>query len=409
MALWGRINYIDIMKISVRSVCNSIYGRKDNFGINRQNCGESSRTGGNNLFENNKDIVSFKSIKQLKKYDEELICFCCNKKMIPSRIYSEIQKISDKFESYSFDSDFMIQKMSQDDYTRKIVSILSEWKSRMRPVEKTVFSRIEKLNKRYPEKSLSELMRILRPKHLSKLETVQGKVLDNIDSLSYSLSVTARQKLQQFIKETRQIIADENDSDPFKRGMFIYKLHREIDNFGEKDKIKASKIIKIAKTIPNSSNSISAFVVKYSGYRTRLVDEVPVKEERSTREIAQRLIYRSIATDEHLVAQHPPEGFEKGLTIPDNLVRECRGCNEKRGNMELHLWVKSHYQMIKNAQKYVDKVIVIINDNVIEKLHDYPLRISKTLDINTTDPEKLKEGIVDGLIKINVPAIKEFN
>ena len=62
-------------------------------------------------------------------------------------------------------------------------------------------------------------------------------------------------------------------------------------------------MLKIAKTLPTSSSSVNAFIVKYSQpYKIKYVDGELIKTVRDSEELGLRLISPALATDEHIHA-----------------------------------------------------------------------------------------------------------
>ncbi len=82
-------------------------------------------------------------------------------------------------------------------------------------------------------------MLIMRPEHLKTLETKQIPILNEINLLAKELSPDSTKKIKALIKETKAVIIDELDEDPFKRKVFLQKLNLLIskspktDNFSK--------------------------------------------------------------------------------------------------------------------------------------------------------------------------------
>lgn len=294
------------------------------------------------------------------------------------------------------------RKLTPLEFNSRVINLLEDYEDKMRPVEKQVFSKLKDLHKLNREKSLSDLIFLMRPEHLKKLEIVQFKILDDINILAKNLPLESRQKIKDFTKATRNIIIDEFDEDPFKRRIFLKKINDLAATLPKSETI--TKILDKASTMPNSFDNESAFIVKYSGktLRNKIKDGNKIYERRSSKEIGKRLLSTAVVSIEHVFPTNPVKGRPKGSDDPKKLVLECAGCNNPRASIEGYKWAKMHPEIIKNSQKQIDIIIDHINNGRIKNYEWYPSEIGKTLETEFTD---IQTGEV--LIKIDTSKLKK--
>ncbi|MFA7657871.1 MAG: hypothetical protein WCY19_00385 [Candidatus Gastranaerophilaceae bacterium] len=261
------------------------------------------------------------------------------------------------------------------EYNKKLIDILNPFESNMHDIEHEIFKQLKDLSLKSPQKSLQELLLLMRPEHMEILKTKQFKILDEVHSMADDLPYQIRNKIKNLVDENKALIIEENDEDPFKRKKFLAILYAVTNPFPKIDKI--DKILEIASSIPTSQNNLSAFVVKYSGKTYRKNSNGKIY--RTPQEISQRLISTSVSTNEHVFPLKPIEGLA-GEDEPGNCITECAGDNNPRMSIPMHKWIESaHPDMPKNAQKYIDVVINKINNKELPGYEWYPDVIKETL------------------------------
>lgn len=188
---------------------------------------------------------------------------------------------------------------------------LKKYKDSMFPIEKEIFSILENLSKKHPNMNIQELLRLRYANAEQILINQQSEVLNRIN-------LTIRQLPKKEFVEMRKLINHSFDKmftqenlpeERFGRKNFLKELSKvEISD----NRIK-QKIYKIAEQLPQSTESINAFIVKYSHpYRFKYnpsKDEL-IRLPRDSQEIGERLIEPSIGTDDHI---HPQAEFKKEL------------------------------------------------------------------------------------------------
>lgn len=278
------------------------------------------------------------------------------------------------------------QKLTREEFNSRVFKLLGNYEDAMRPVEKDVFTKLKSLHKSNNDKSLQELMLMMRPENLQILETKQISILNEINLLTRGLSPDSAKKIKTLIKETKNVIIDELDEDPFKRKVFLQKLKFLISKSPKTDDF--SKILEKASNIPTSQTDSSAFIVKYSGMTTRNSKfNKKIYERRSSKEIGKRLLAPSRETIEHIEPLHPVEGRPRGEDSAKNMGLECGGCNGPRMSTPGYEWVEIHPEMILNSQKQTDIIINHINEGRIKNAEWYPPDLAKTVAREYSNPK----------------------
>lgn len=155
---------------------------------------------------------------------------------------------------------------------------------------------------------------------------------------------------------------------PFKRKTFIYDLQTITNNL-ENQKF-AHKMLKIASKLPNSSDNLSAFIVKSA--------------DSSCEKIGYDLFSGSICSVEHLKPKK-----SGGANTLKNFGLTCRAVNSERKNCTFEHWITIHPETAQNCQKYVDRLIELYKDGTFDK-------INEMYKNNSPDSMKLNRGYIEG-------------
>lgn len=111
--------------------------------------------------------------------------------------------------------------------------------------------------------------------------------------------------------------------------------------------------------------------------------------------VAKELIRPSMQTIEHI---HPKS--QGGPNNTENYIAECYNCNNPRGHMSYHEWLKVHPEYPINAQKHIEWFQQQIVDGKIDERYDtYPIEVKATLskesdgimELKVLNPERIKE------------------
>ncbi len=196
------------------------------------------------------------------------------------------------------------------------IKALKDYKNQMFPIEKEIFSILETLSKKHPDLTLQELLKLKYPKAEQILIKKQSNILNKINLMIRTLP------RKEYI-ETRKVIQNSFDKifepDPIPEERFSRKIFlNELKNLKISNAKLKSKIIKTAKKLPQSSDSINAFIVKYSQpYKLRYQYETEeyIRITRDSEEIGLRLLEPSVGTDDHI---HPQTAFRKESEAREN-------------------------------------------------------------------------------------------
>lgn len=184
------------------------------------------------------------------------------------------------------------------------VKMLKLYKNQMFPIEKEIFAILENLSKKHPDMTLQELLQLKYPKAEQTLIKQQCNILNKINLISRKLPKHEFLEMRKLLQKSFDKIFEQNPvpEDSFGRKAFL----QELKEISISDKRIKERIIKTAETLPQSSNSVTAFIVKYSrpyklnyNRATKTYTKVP----RDSEEIGVRLLEPSIGTDDHIYPQ----------------------------------------------------------------------------------------------------------
>ena len=287
------------------------------------------------------------------------------------------------------------------------MNLLLPYENKMHSIEREVFKQIKDLHTKNPETSLQDLMLMLRPKNMELLQKKQFGILDEIKTMADDLSPQSEKKIKKLIEDTKNIIVDQNDKDPFQRKPFLAQLHKITTTF-TKDEISLG-ITQKAASLPTSQNDVSAFIVTYSGKTTKTgKDDLKIYTRRSSREIAKRLLSTAEISIEHIKSK-----FNKGQDVNSNFLLECTRCNNEKGNMSLFDQVTLHPEMVKNTETYMNNFINLINKRKIVGYESYPTAVAPTLKEESKNLINI-DDLVDSKLKVRFnfnaqPLLEHFN
>lgn len=296
------------------------------------------------------------------------------------------------------------EKLSPIEYNKRVIDIITKYEDFLFPVEKNVFSEIKNYRKTNSEATLQEIMLALRPKHIKTLEQDQIKVLDEIEALANNLDKGLKGRVKNCTTRARDTIFNENSEDTFKRKNLISslnKLKEELPN-----NILISEIYEKALELPNSKNSVSAFIAKYSG-KVMINEQLcadaedmnpPSFVQRSDKEIGQSLLRGAISTIEHIKpkrAYRNPKDPEMNSIADWALAHD--DCNGRRDCYDLDIHLTNTPEILEGnyPQKHINFIIDDINNGELKSCEQYPLIIKKTL---------FRES--KGLINLDVSTLK---
>lgn len=292
------------------------------------------------------DTVSFGAGRKERNYETVLTnipllpCACCGRIVIPENVFD--RPLLKNYDVPAYD----------------VLRVLKKYEPRMQKTERAVFRRLEKLGKKYPDLNLHDLFIRKRYYHLANTEIKQLKVLSAIENTDLNISEDSQEKLDKALKNARQIMFLEEKNVKGKRRRMIKEFLELMDSCPEKEEI--SKIVSIIQHLPSSSNDMDSFFVKYANADSET--------------IAKKLLESAKASIEHVRASS-----ESGADHASNFIVMCRKCNNDRGSIPYSEFIKENPAMVKNSQKYIDRVISYLNRKYIFGFENYPYQIQKQL------------------------------
>jgi hypothetical protein len=184
------------------------------------------------------------------------------------------------------------------------------------PIEKEIFYILKNLAKKHPDMNLQELLQMKHKRAEEILIQQQTKILDKINMMIRVLPRNEYLQARKFINEAFDKILDPHPTPEtrFSRKVFLHGL----DDLKISDPKTKEKMMAVATRLPQSSDSINAFIVKYS-HSTKVIDKNPFgKQEitvvpRSPEEIALRLLDPSVQSDEHIWPQAEFRKLEEAI------------------------------------------------------------------------------------------------
>lgn len=267
--------------------------------------------------------------------------------------------------------------------SKKALKAVSIFEASLHHVEKRVFHILNKLGKNNPDATLAQLLIQEAPKHFKSLQIRQLKVLDRIDIYSVALPNDIKAKLAALSNSAREQIlsvADTNNINNkyFKRKTFVNSVKELMEANPDNSTLKL--IYQSAEKLPNSTNDLDSFIIKYF--------------RRSSREVGQRLVSPSVSTVEHLLPK-----AKDGENNISNYLPECAHCNGTRHDTLLHKWIQKHPEMLNNIVITVTELICKVK-GIRNKLYiDYPKLVVVTIEKETLGNAKNDNTISEDLLK----------
>lgn len=287
------------------------------------------------------------------------------------------------------------------------IALLKPFEDRMQPVNKEVFGILEKLGKKYPDKSLRQNLNLVRGEHLEKVKKQEEDILDKMCGVKIDNEEDS-DKVLNLLVETKDIIDKQNENYIFRRRRFMEKLNNITDKM--QDKNKADELKNIAEGLPRAQDTVSSFIVKFTQKdpKTRI--------EKNSWQLGYALVEPSIGSIEHVKCRHPKDGSKAGANDVSNYIYASRRANSLRRNTPLPEWIKSHPEVKENMQKYMDDVIDRINKKkAMKDFRAYPVVVAKTIEIESKGEIKLdtsklkvsKKEVNEAMIKYGLKTRKE--
>ena len=300
------------------------------------------------------------------------------------------------------------------------IKALKPFKDDMFKIEKEVFSILENLSKKHPDLTLQELLKLKYNQAEKVLIKQQSNVLNKINMMARKLPQKEFHQMRELIQTSfnRIFEVDPLPEERFGRKEFIRKLK------GTKlsDKELKEKMIKVAETLPQSNDSVNAFIVKYAQpYKIRTgKDSVQMKLRRDSEELGLRLLEGSVGTDEHI---YPKTRYymEEQARINDNnfdgdvsdfrvTILTSKRINNKKTDVLIDDFInQGNPQLPTRIQTHINRLIEIKNKwetcgkyTDAEKLSDY-IVVLRDEFAKRSDIVKIEIGDIEE----KLPALRE--
>lgn len=205
----------------------------------------------------------------------------------------------------------------------------------------------------------------------------QKKIIENINILLQTSPLSKNEQLNDLIQVSRDRLNNKKVVVPFSRKTFLYELDKLTSDIP--NKALRDEMLNLAETLPTSSNSLSAFIVKI--------------QNETSEKIAYRILDPSMASVEHLTPASL--GGEDELY---NFACASRKENTERGNLLFATQLKKRPKTKIYAQKQMDKLIELANQGIFKKCK---MPLSYIEDLKNTMYEKSQHRIVLDTSKLN--------
>lgn len=250
------------------------------------------------------------------------------------------------------------------------IPYISKYKQSLFDTEKRVLSYLEKESHIHPELNIQQLLQLKYPDAEKALISRQATVLNKINIMARDLPEKEFIKVRELVNKSFDLIFQQNPTPEsrFRRKGFLY----ELDKIKFSDEGVKNKFLKIAEKLPQSSDSVNSFIVKYSQPYKVKYDEYGnvIKYPRNSEEIGKRLLYPSVASDEHIYPQK--------LYKQEEIARQCGDIYaQKLSDLRVTILTTAYintlksdslidnfihtnkYDIRKNIQKHIDRLIEI--------------------------------------------------
>ena len=240
-----------------------------------------------------------------------------------------------------------------------VIRELKPYKHCFFDVEKKIFNLLEKESKKHPDLKIQELLK-LKYSHAEKtLIQKQSQTLDKISIISRNLPKNEHLEIRKYVSKAFDKIF-EQDFEPekrFRRKEFITGLKR----IKISDPKIQKKIIDYAQSLPKSTDSVEAFIVKYSQDSTIKIVNGKIKTvKRDSQDLGLRLLKPSLGTDEHI---YPKTLYKKDNKKDDLWVKILTSDyinNLKNDKLIDDLISESNFDIKTNIQNHINRLIEIL-------------------------------------------------
>lgn len=253
-------------------------------------------------------------------------------------------------------------------------------------VEKRIFKELQRLAHAYPNETFFDILNKpdINKYYLKNLEQKQMAVLDSVAKVAKLAPRKVKKDIYSQINNARAIFRDESPIVLHKRGRVISAFHDNLEP--HKDNPIVQRVFEMLTNLPDSKTDVDAFMIKGAQKNSNAIVEILINRQRNT--------------FEH-VKPHHREG-DNGENSIYNYIGLCGKCNAERQRTEYDLFVKSHPEMIDNAQIQLNRIIDYINKGILTGYDKYPEKIKTALAIESKNKISVDVNKLDlDLAKIN--------
>ncbi len=328
----------------VSSIITNLFIAKNDFRNNPTDYSQYRVPVLNSLTADTFERVSFTGSKKVnpsrKVFDDlpqnELICPCCGRKMIPAK------EIWDLKNTHALNC-----KAPQ------AIKVLQKYEENMHSVEKEVFEILKQEAKKHPNKNIKEILKEIKPQYEEPLIKTQFGIFALLEKASDRCDPKTRQAVKELIDLEKIKIFEGNNE--FRRKYFVNQFEKIFEDY--EDTSVKEHLIRIATKLPTAYEDKNAFIVKYAN------------SKRSAEMIGLRLLEYSTRTIEHVTPQN-----KNGENHLFNYIPECMRCNSFRQDRSMVQQLEEFPEMFANAQKSMDILINFANRGMLNKLYIIKIR-----------------------------------
>ena len=279
-------------------------------------------------------------------------------KEMPEEQFNEFMSLMEMTES-QIRNEQVYKPFDVNDFRYKLKRIIERNKSRNIPKENRALKKLKNLALLLPDDSEQEMIQRKYKRLTKKKKTFKQDIIDR--NIKNRIIATIRlmnrvidnsplaydKELKQLLTTAKMQIYDVKIVCPFQRKAFIIELSRIVEEL--EDNKLAHRLMQCATKLPNSSESVSAFIVKSA--------------ESSAQKILYDLLYPSVGSTEHL--QPSKSGGKDSVS---NYALASSLINSQRAHMGFATWLRKHPEVYENCQKYVDRLIELYNAGVFKEV-----------------------------------------
>ena len=204
-------------------------------------------------------------------------------------------------------------------------------------------------------KLLSEANRFYKDTNHKTVEN-QKRILSFMELILSRSILKENEQLNELIQNSKKRLNFEKMLVPFTRKSFIYDLSKIIEHLPDKN--LQEKMLTVAMKLPTSQSSVSAYITKVAA--------------EPSEKIIYRLLWPFFASVEHILPRS-----RGGADSMENFGGATTRENSERQNIDFTCQMKRRPQTKKNCQKYLDRMIELVQQGVFKLINVDPKYIEE--------------------------------